>query len=54
MVISLVILEVEKFLLELSENGGKIGINKGNIGACCKNKRNTAGKFKWQFKNILQ
>lgn len=24
---------------------------KGDIGACCREKQNTAGGFKWKFKN---
>lgn len=28
----------------------ELGINQSNIIACCRNKRNTAGGFKWRYK----
>lgn len=33
-----------------SDAGRKLGINTKNISACCKGRRNTAGGFKWVYK----
>ena len=35
----------------VKEAGRKTGIDRTNIGACCRNKRKTAGGHKWRFSN---
>lgn len=34
----------------IDEASKYLKINRGNIGSCCNKRRNTAGKYKWKFK----